>query len=325
MKAIMQTEYGQPDKVLKLVDIPKPTIGNDEVMVKVHASCINWANVTMSIGTPFAARMTSGGLRKPKYEIPGGDITGTVEAVGSEVTQFQPGDEVYGDLGDSGFRGYAEYVSAPEKNLALKPVNLTFEQAAAVPQAAVVALQGLRNKGNIQPGMKVLINGSSGGIGTYAVQIAKSYDTEVTGVCSTRNADFVLSLGADYIIDYTKEDFTRSEKKYDLVLATAGYRSIFEYKRALSPNGMYVSAGGAMKQVFQGMVGPLVSKIGSRKLTYLMHRPDQKDLIIMKELIEAGKVKPVIDRSYPLEKTADAFLYYAQGKTRGKVVITVGN
>ncbi|UCC16735.1 MAG: NAD(P)-dependent alcohol dehydrogenase, partial [Dehalococcoidales bacterium] len=183
MKAIMQIEYGQPDKVLKLVDIPKPTIQNDEVMVKVHASCINWANVTMSIGTPYAARLTSGGLRKPKYKIPGGDIAGTVEAVGSDVTQFHPGDEVYGDLGDCGFRGYAEYVSAPEKNLEFKPVNLTFEEAAAVPQAAVVALQGLRNKGNIQPGKKVLINGSSGGIGTFAVQIAKSYDTEVTGVC----------------------------------------------------------------------------------------------------------------------------------------------
>ncbi|MFC1946551.1 NAD(P)-dependent alcohol dehydrogenase [Chloroflexota bacterium] len=323
MKAIMQTEYGPPDKVLKLTDIQKPVPGDGEVLVKVHASCINWANVTMSIGTPFAARMTSGGITRPKYTIPGGDIAGTVEAIGSNVTQFQPGDEVYGDLGDSGFRGYAEYVSAAEKNLAIKPVNLTFEEAATVPQAAVVALQGLRNKGNIQPGKKVLINGSSGGIGTFAIQIAKSYDTEVTGVCSTRNTDFVLSLGADYVIDYTKEDFTRSQKKYDLVIATAGYRSIFEYKRALSPNGIYVSAGGAMKQVFQGMIGPLVSKIGSRKLTFLMHRPDQKDLTIMKELIEADTVKPVIDRSYPLEETADAFLYYAQGKTRGKVVITM--
>lgn len=325
MKAITQTEYGPPDKVLKLTDVPKPVPGDSEVLVKVIASCINWANVTMSIGTPFAARMTSGGLTKPKFTIPGGDIAGTVEAVGSNVTQFQPGDEVYGDIGDCGFRGYAEYVSAPEKNLAFKPVNLTFEEAAAVPQAAVVALQGLRNKGNIQPGKKVLINGSSGGIGTFAVQIAKSYDTEVTGVCSTRNADFVLSLGADYVIDYTKDDFTRSQKKYDLVLATAGYRSIFEYKRALSPNGIYVGAGGAMKQVFQGMVGPLVSKIGSRKLTFLMHRPDQEDLILIKELIEADRVKPVIDRSYPLEETADAFLYYSQGKTRGKVVITIGD
>jgi NADPH:quinone reductase-like Zn-dependent oxidoreductase len=220
--------------------------------------------------------------------------------------------------------GYAEYVSVPEKAVALKPANLTFEEAAAVPQASLVALQGLRDKGQIQPRQKVLIAGASGGIGTFAVQIAKSFGAEVTGVCSTRNVDLVRSIGADHVIDYTREDFTQSGQRYDLIMSTAGYRSVFDYRRALSPTGIYVSAGGSMAQVFEGMLlGPIVSMAGSKTLTYLYARQNQEDLVFMKDLLEAGKVKPVIDRRYPLSEAAEALRYYGEGKSRGKVVITV--
>ena len=227
---------------------------------------------------PFSDRAWSG-LLEPKNKVPGGDIAGQVEAVGANVTQFQPGGEVYGDLADRGFGAFAEYVPVSESSIAPKPANMTFEEAAAAPQAGIVALQGLRDKGQIQPGQKVLIVGASGGNGTFAVQIAKSFEAEVTGVCSTRNVDMVRSIGADHVIDYTKEDFATSGGHYDLILSIAGYRSVFDYKRALSPQGTYVSAGGSMAQIYQGMfLGPLISMTGGKKLTYLYAKQNQQDL-----------------------------------------------
>jgi NADPH:quinone reductase-like Zn-dependent oxidoreductase len=324
MKAIVYKKYGSLD-VLNLEEIPKPTPGDDEVLVEVFASSVNFGDLALVKGEPFIARLWSG-LLKPKHQIPGGDIAGRVEAVGGNVKQFKPGDEVFGDISGFGFGGYAEYVSAPENALALKPAGSTFEEAAAVPQAALVALQGLRDKGRIQPGQKVLINGASGGNGTFAVQIAKSFGAEVTGVCGTSNLGMVRSIGADHVIDYTREDFAATGRLYDLILATAGYRSISDYKRALSPKGIYVSAGGSMAQVFQGLLlGPWMSIIGTRKLTHLYHRPSRDDLLFMKELLETGKVKPVIDRRFPLNEAAEAFRYYGEGHSRGKVVITVSS
>ena len=322
MKAIIQTHYGPVDD-LKLEEIPIPIPGDDELLIRIHASSVNYANLALVKGKPFLVRLWSGFL-KPKYKIPGGDIAGRVEAVGKNVKLFQPGDEVFGDTSGCGFGAFAEYACVPENILALKPANISFEEAAAVPQSALVALQGLRDKGEIQPGQKVLINGASGGNGTFAVQIAKSYGTEVTGVCSTRNLDMVRDLGADHVIDYTQEDFTKDGPHYDLILATAGYRSLFDYKRALSPKGIYVVTGGTMAQIFQPMfLGPFISLTGSNKLVNLSHRISQKDLVFMKELIEAGKIKPVIDRCYPLREAAEALRYYEQGHARGKVVITL--
>jgi len=323
MKAIVITKYGSPD-VLKLEEVPKPTPSDDEVLVEVHAASVNYSNSAFVRGKPFIVRLMGSGLLKPKHKILGSDIAGRVEAVGRNVKQFQPGDEVFGDLSGCGRGGFAEYVAVPENALALKPANITFDEAAAVPEAAVVALQGLRDLGKIQPGQKVLIVGASGGIGTFAVQIAKSFGAEVTGVCSTRNLDMVRSIGADHVIDYTREDFTKSGQRYDLILATAGYRSIFDYARALSPKGIYVVTGGSMAQVFQPMfLGPLISMTGTKKMGNLIVRINQKDLVLMKELIEAGKVVPVIDRRYLLSEVPEAIRYYAEGHARGKVVITV--
>ena len=322
MKAIVQTKYGSLD-VLQFEEVEKPVPGDDEVLVEVHASSINFGNLALVKGDPFIARFWSG-LLAPKDKIPGGDIAGRVKAVGKNVKQLQPGDEVFGDISHCGFGAYAEYVCAPEDAVALKPANSSFEEAAAVPQAALVALQGLRDKGRIKGGQKVLIVGASGGNGTFAVQIAKSFDTEVTGVCSTRNVDMVRSLGADHVFDYTKEDFIKVGQHYDLILVNAGYRSIFDYKRALSPGGIYVSSVSSNAQIFQAMfLGPWISKAGGKKLTYLYHRPSRKDLVFMKALIEAGKVKPVIDKRYPLSETAEAFRYYGEGHARGKVIIIV--
>jgi NADPH:quinone reductase-like Zn-dependent oxidoreductase len=323
VKAIVYTKYGSLD-VLRLEEIQKPTPGDDEVLVQVHASSVNYNNPAQVRGKPFLVRLWFG-LLTPKHTIPGGDIAGRVEAVGRNVMQYKPGDEVFGDLSTCGFGAYAEFVCVPEHLLAPKPANLTFEEAAAVPQAAAfVALQALRDKGAIQSGQKVLIYGASGGIGTFAVQLAKAFGARVTAVCSTRNVDMVRSLGADQVIDYTKEDFTKKGQRYDLILATAGYRSIFDYKRALSPKGRYVATGGSLAQVFQAMLlGPLMSMTGRNKMGNLLARPNQKDLMCMKELLEAGKVKPVIDRRYTLSEVAEALRYYGDGNARGKVVITV--
>jgi NADPH:quinone reductase-like Zn-dependent oxidoreductase len=321
MKAIVCTEYGPPE-VLKLEEVEKPTPTGDEVLVEVHAASVTYSCLMLVRGEPFISRLMGLGLLKPKYKIPGADIAGKVIAVGSNVKQFQPGDEVFGDLSNCGRGGFAEYVCAPESALSLKPANISFEEASGVPEAALVALQALRDNGNIQKGHKVLIYGASGGIGTFAVQIAKSFGAEVTGVCSTRNTDLVHSLGADHVIDYTQEDFTQNGQRYDLIVATAGYRSIFDYKRALSPNGRYVSTGGSMAQTFQALLlGPLISMSGSKKLGAMLVEPN-KDLAFMKELIEAGQVKPYIDRCYPLCETAEALHYYGNGHSRGKVVIS---
>lgn len=322
MKAIVCTQYGPPE-VLELKDVPKPSPGSNEVLVKIHAASITFSNLMLVTGEPFVGRLAGLGLFKPKEPIPGSDIAGRVEAVGSNVTWFQPGDEVYGDLSGCGRGGFAEYVCASENTLGLKPVNMSFEEAATVPEAALVALQALRDHGRIQAGQKVLINGASGGIGSFAVQLAKNYEAEVTGVCSTKNLELVRSLGADHVIDYTREDFTQNGRQYDLILAAAGYRSIFDYKRALSRRGIYVSTGGAMAQTFQALLlGPLLSMTGSQKLGAMLVKPNQ-DLTLMKELIEAGKVRAVIDKRYPLAETAAAIRYYQIGHTRGKVVIVM--
>jgi NADPH:quinone reductase-like Zn-dependent oxidoreductase len=323
MKAVLYTKYGPPE-VLHLEEIDKPTPKEDEALVKVHAASVNYGDWGLLRGKPFLLRVMGGGLLTPNNKILGGDIAGRVEAVGRDVQQFQPGDEVFGDLSGCGRGGFAEYVSVPEKGLALKPANLSFEEAAAVPMAAVTALQGLRDKGQIQLGQKVLINGASGGVGTFAVQIAKSFGADVTAVCSTSNLDMARSVGADQVIDYTQEDFTRSGQRYDLILAANGYHPIADYKRALNPKGIYVCSGGTLAQIFQSMLlGLWMSRNGSQKLTNLSQRSNQEDLVFMKELLEAGKIVPVIDRCYPLSELPEAFRYFGEGHARGKVVITV--
>jgi NADPH:quinone reductase-like Zn-dependent oxidoreductase len=320
MKAIVYTHYGSPD-VLQLKEVAKPTPQDDEVLVHVHAASVNAGDVFLLRGK---ARMMGFGLLKPKYTILGSDIAGVIEAVGRNVQQFHTGDEVFLNTAKYGFGGFAEYVSVPETAVVLKPTTLSFEEAAAVPQAALTALQGLRDKGHIQPGQKVLINGASGGVGTFAVQIAKAFGAEVTAVCSTGNMDIVRSIGADHVIDYTHEDFTRNGQRYDLILAVNGYHSISEYKRALRPEGVYVMTGGSMAQLFQAMLlGPVISKTVKQKMGNSAHKPNTQDLVFMKELLEAGKVKPVIDRRYPLRATAEAIRYLEEGHARGKVVITV--
>jgi len=318
LKAIVTTEYGPPE-VLQLKEVEKPAPEDDRVLVKVQAASVNDGDTSMVRGKPFVVRLMPGGLLKPKTRIPGGDIAGRIEAVGKDVKRFHPGDEVFGDIGACGFGAFAEYVAAPEGALVLKPASTTFEEAAAVSQAAVVALQGLRDKGQIQPGQKVLINGASGGVGTFAVQIAKSFGADVTGVCSTRNLDLVRSIGADQVIDYTREDFTKSEQRYDLIFDNVANRSVSDYMRALRPTGVYVSCSFSAAALF---LGPLISMIGSKKVVQLSHSPDDKDLALIGELLEAGKVVSVIDRRYPLSEVAEAFRYMGEGP-QGKVVITV--
>ncbi|MFC1589154.1 NAD(P)-dependent alcohol dehydrogenase [Pseudomonadota bacterium] len=324
MKAIVYEQYGSPD-VLELREVKKPAPKDNEVLVKVHASSINDWDWELLQGIPFLNRLMAGLLKPSKIKILGCDIAGRVEAVGSKVTQFQPGDEVFGDLCRSGWGGFAEYVCSDEMALAIKPVSMTFEQAASIPQAGLLALQGLL-KGKIQqgqtlPSQKVLINGASGGAGSFAVQIAKSFGAEVTGVCSTKKMDFVRSLGTDHVIDYTQEDFTRNGQAYDLILDVKACHSIFDYKRALSPEGIYMMMGGAsVLPVF--ILGTWISITSNKKMGLLLHKPN-KGLDLMKELFEAGKYVPVIDRCYPLSEVAEAFRYFGEGRKKGKVIITV--
>jgi NADPH:quinone reductase-like Zn-dependent oxidoreductase len=320
MKAIVCTKYGPPD-VLQLKEVEKPAPKDDEVLIKIQAASLNAYDWHLLRADVFLVRLMGGGLLKPKNKIPGADIAGRVEAVGRNVTQFQPGDDVFGDIGHGGF---AEYACARENRLATKPANLSFEEAAAVPMAALTALQGLRDKGRIQPGQKVLINGASGGVGTFAVQIAKSFGAEVTAVCSTGKMDTARSIGADQVIDYTKEDFTKSGQHYDVIFAANGYHPILDYRRALGPKGIYVMAGGTMAQMFQAMLlGPWISMAGSKKMGGLSAKVEQKDLVFIKELLEAGKVRPVIDRRYPLSDVPEALRYLGERHARGKVVISI--
>jgi NADPH:quinone reductase-like Zn-dependent oxidoreductase len=322
MKAIVQDRYG-PAAVLEARDIDKPDIGDNEVLVRVRAAGVNPADWAVMSGLPYIARPVYG-LRKPKNVVRGTDVAGTVEAVGTGVTRFQPGDEVFGASTGS----YAEYAAADEDALALKPANLSFEQAAAVPMAGLVALQALRDHGNVQAGQKVLINGASGGIGTFAVQIAKALGAEVTAVASTRNMDLVRSIGADHVIDYTKEDFTRSGKQYDFILDNVSNHSLSELRRALTPTGTLIPNGGNFgNRWFAGggriVRGTVLFRFGNQKLGNFLVSMTHEDLVVLKDLIEAGKVTPVIDRAYPLSETAQAMDHVGQGHARGKVAITV--
>jgi NADPH:quinone reductase-like Zn-dependent oxidoreductase len=322
VKAVVCKQYGSPD-VLELTEVEKPIPKDNEVLVKIHASSLNFGNLVLLKGEPFLARFAFG-LFKPKFMIPGGDLAGTVEAVGIDVKQFKAGDEVFGDLATSGWGAFAEYAAVPERALAIKPSNITFEEAAAVPMAGVTALQALRDKALIKSGQKVLIHGASGGVGLFAVQLAKSFGAEVTALCSTRNIDIVKSIGADYVIDYKEEDFSKTPLKYDLILGVNGNQPLSSYKRALNPNGIFVHVGGSESQMFQTMIqGPIISKTGNKKFNSFLQRPNQKDLQYIKELIEANKVKPVIDRLYHLNDIREAYEYFAEGHSQGKVVISI--
>jgi NADPH:quinone reductase-like Zn-dependent oxidoreductase len=319
MKAIVCTRYGPPD-ILQFRDIAKPTPAENEVLIKLYAASVNPVDLHLMRGKPFFLRLMSGGLRAPKRKIPGHDIAGRVEAVGRNVTRFKPGDDVFGAC-----RGaFAEYVCALEDKLAPKPANRSFEDAAALPVAALTALQGLRDKGRIQPGQKVLVDGASGGVGTFAIQIAKSFGAEVTAVCSTQKMDIARSLGANHVIDYTQEDFTKSALRYDLILAANARHSISDYLSTLSQNGTYVMAGGGGIQALQvALLGPLLSRIERKNVCFFIANINQKDLVFLADLLAAGKVVPVIDRRYPLSSTPEALRYLAEGHAQGKIVLTV--
>lgn len=322
MKAIVHHRYGSP-AVLELQEIPKPALTDDGVLVRVHASSVNPAE-WYGISGLLIARL-GGGLFKPKDPSLGVDFAGVVEAVGSSVTDFKPGDEVYG--GRSG--AFAEYVCV-RKAVTRKPANLTFEQAAAVGTAALTALQGLRDYGKLQPGQKVLINGAAGGVGTFAVQIAKAFGAEVTGVCSTRNVELIRSLGADHVVDYTQDDFTRSGRQYDLFFDVAGGRSWSDCKRVLTPQSIFVIVGGPKGNPWIGPLSHIIKmRLGAlgapQKPVFFIAKFNREDLVVLRELIEAGKVQPVVDRTYPMSQMVDAMRYLGTGHARGKVVITMGN
>jgi len=311
MQAIVYHKYGSPD-VLELQEINKPVVKDDGVLVRVHAASVNPIDWHFLRGTPFAMRIFLG-LINPKRKILGVDFAGRVEEVGENVKQFQPGDETFGTNAGA----FAEYLCVPEDDVVLKPANLTFEEAAAVPVAALTALQGLRDKGQIQPRHEVLINGASGGVGTFAVQIAKSFGAEVTGVCSSKNLDIVRSIGADRVIDYNAEDFTRTGGRYDLILDAVGNRSLSHCKRALRANGIYVAVAGSLVRLLWILMTP------GGKLVFMITKENQQDMGFIKELLESKKVTPVIDRQYPLSEVAEALRYLEEGHAQGKVVITV--
>ncbi len=320
MKAIVYHNYGLPD-VLKLEEVAKPTPKDNEVLVKVHAVSVNRSDWEGLVGKPFYVRI--GGLFKPGYGILGSDIAGTVEAVGKDVKQFKPGDEVFGLILNYG-GGFAEFACMTEKAMALKPAGMTFEQAAAIPQAAFIALQGIYAKGQVRPGQKVLINGAGGGTGAFAIQLAKLASAEVTAVDNAEKLEFMRSLGADHVIDYSKEDFTKNGQRYDLILDVIASRSVFAYQRALKPNGNYFLAGGSVATIFQSLLlGPLIRRITSKNIKLLLVQTESKDLVYMTELIESGKVKLVIDKRYPFNDTAEALCYLGEGHAKGKVVITI--
>ena len=327
MKAVVYTNYGSPD-VLEIRDVKKPVPDDNQVLIKISAAAVNPLDWHYMQGTPYMIRAFGLGMRKPKNPHLGVDVAGTVEAVGKNVTQFKPGDEVFGVRNGA----FAEYVCArPDRGgIVLKPANVTFEQAAAIPVAAVTALQGLRDKGKVQPGQKVLINGASGGVGTFAVQIAKSFGAEVTGVCSTRNLDLVRSLGAEHVIDYTKEDFTKGDQRYDVILDNVGTQPLSGFRHVLQPNGILVMIGGGGPND-GGLIGPMarpikamfISPFVSQKMGMFMADVNKADLTVLADLMQSGKIKSVIDRTYPLNQVADAMRYLEKGHARGKVIITM--
>jgi NADPH:quinone reductase-like Zn-dependent oxidoreductase len=320
MKAVVYSAYGSPD-VLQLTEVDKPTPQPGEVLIKVHAVSVNRSDWEMLVGKPLYARI--GGLRKPRRQILGSDIAGRIETIGRDVVRFKPGDDVFGDiLAQMG--GFAEYVCAPEKALALKPAGMTVEEVSTLPQAAVIALQGIRDKGQVQPGQKVLVNGAGGGTGMFAVQLAKLYGAEVTGVDNGGKLDFIRSLGADHVIDYTREDFTRSGNQYDLILDLVAHRSAFDYERALRPNGRSFVVGGAVSTLFQILfLGPLIGRRTGKKIRVLVVQPNLTDLVHVTELCEAGKLIPMIDKRFPLSEVPEALRRLGEGRVRGKVVITM--
>lgn len=320
MKAIRYKRYGSPD-VLQMEEVEKPTPRENQVLIRIHASSINAVDYHSRRARPLIIRPMIGGLLGPKDPRLGSDVAGRVEAVGADVKRFQTGDEVFGFTAGA----FAEYACSRETSLALKPANITFEEAAAVPVGGITALQGLRDTARIQPGQKILIQGASGSVGIFAVQLAKAFGAEVTAVCSTRNLDMARSLGADYVIDYTREDFTRSGKQYDLIFAVNGYHSLWAYRRALNSGGLYVCAGGTMPQIFEALLlGPVVSKIVGQKLRSMgISKVNQDDLAYLAELLKEGKIRSVIDRRYRLSQIAEAFRYVEDRHPQGKVVITV--
>jgi NADPH:quinone reductase-like Zn-dependent oxidoreductase len=326
MKAVVYTEYGPPD-VLHVKEVAKPTPKDDEVLIKIEAASVNRSDWEGLTGKPLYARI--GGLRKPRRHILGTDIAGRVEVAGKNVKRFQPGDEVFGDImWTAGGGGFAEYVCTRERSLALKPAGLTFEEAAAIPQAAVIALQGIRDKGQhpegTRPGQKVLINGAGGGTGLFAIQLAKLHGAEVTGVDSTAKLDFMRSLGADHVIDYTREDFTKNGRQYDLILDVIAHRSVFAFKRALRPGGRCYVVGGSLATFFQILLlGPLIRRTTGKQIRVLMVQPNTKDMLYMAELCEAGKIVLSIDRRFPLSEVPEALRYLGEGPAKGKVVITI--
>ncbi len=320
MKAIVRETYGGPE-VLRVQGVPLPPLRDRDVLVRVHAASVNAGDWHLLRGTPLPFRFVAG-LRTPKFKIIGTDIAGRVEAVGPNVTQFRPGDEVFGELSRCGFGAYAEFAAAPETALSLKPANISFEEAATLPTAGCTALQGLR-KARFDRAHRVLIHGASGGVGTFAVQIAKAFATEVTAVCSKRNVDMVRSIGADHVIDYATTDFASDGRRYDVILAANGDRSIWDYRRALTTEGRYTMSGGSNRQLTEALLlGPLLSLRGQRFGNVLM-TPCQPDLLMLKELCETGKMRPVIDRTFPLDDVATAIRYVEDGHARGKVVIAV--
>lgn len=323
MKAVYVDRYTTLDSVqVREVETPVPAAG--QVLVKIHAASVNYNTVALVTGKPFIVRAITGGLTKPKYRIPGNDVAGRVEAVGVNVTRFKPGDAVFGDTSNVGCGTLAEYLAVPEAALEPIPAGVSFEDAASAPEAGLVALQGLRDAGRIEAGQHVLIVGASGGIGTFAVQIAKHVGADVTAVCSARNAALVQSIGADRVIDYTREDFAKNGQQYDLILSTIGYRSIFDYRRALRPGGRYVATGGSLRQIFTAMLlGPLLSR-GGKTMRGLAVKPN-KNLDELGALIASGAVRPVIERCYPLAEASAALTHYATGRTRGKLVITMAH
>ena len=324
MKAIVYTGHGSPD-ILQLKEVEKPRPQENQLLIKVHAAALNALDSHMMRGVPFINRLIDW-LVKPKPKIPGVDLAGRVEAIGSAVTRFKVGDEVFG----SGHDAFAEYAITLESRVVLKPATVTFEAAAAVPVAALTALQGLRDYGEIKSGQKVLIHGAGGGVGTFAVQIAKSFGAEVTAVCGTKNLEMARSIGADHVIDYAQQDFTRSGKRYDLIMTVNGYYPILAYRRALNPRGILVMAGASKASIFRTLLqvlllGPLISLTSKQKIRVFIARIKEKDLLFLRGLLQAGGLKPVIDRHYPLSETAEAIRYLEQWHSQGKVIVQVAN